>query len=293
MSIFLVDFENTHSGGLNSFKKLSETDEIEIFYSDSVNSMTFDLHTRILKSRAKFVYTKITNGTKNALDFILLTQLACKISENPNDNYFIISKDKGFDVICDWWKDKKVNVVRIEEISRFETSLNNITEGEQPAAETQAEPVIAIPAQQPEIKAEPNPEPQTDEKTEATAQGAAESIPAAKTADIKKSAPAEKATKAKTESQKQAQKQAQNKKQQNADNKNQPAKGVRAEIIAQLNAANIADAAPIADTVILYIEKYKTKQGIHNALVKEYPSKDNEKAAGIYKAIKTFIKDKK
>lgn len=41
------------------------------------------------------------------------------------------------------------------------------------------------------------------------------------------------------------------------------------------------------------IQQYKTKQGINNALVKKYPSKDNKKASEIYTAIKPLIADKK
>ncbi len=42
--------------------------------------------------------------------------------------------------------------------------------------------------------------------------------------------------------------------------------------------------------IIAIIKKYKTKQGINNAIVKEYGS---ETAGEIYKAIKPFIKDKR
>ena len=345
MSYFLVDFENTHSGGLNNFKKLTENDTVEIFYSDSVNSMTFDLHTRILTCPSKFIYTKITNGTKNALDFILLTQLACKISENTDENYFIISKDKGFDVICDWWREKKVRVARIEEISRFEYALNRLN-GAKPAAEQPAdepaedtadpaEPVEEIPteeataesaaeneaavtdntpaentaetapAETDAVKAENEPEaaPAADEaaepekSAEETAAAAEEIKPEAKPKQTNRRQAKKPAGKNAARNKKQpAEKQPTEDK--TAENKTraenrQPEKNANAEITAQLAAAGISDAAEVADTVILYIEKYKTKQGIHNALVKKYPSKDNEKAAGIYKAIKGFISDKK
>lgn len=343
MSYFLVDFENTHSGGLNNFKKLTESDTVEIFYSDSVNSMTFDLHTRILTCPSKFIYTKITNGTKNALDFILLTQLACKISENTDENYFIISKDKGFDVICDWWREKKMRVARIEEISRFEYALNRLDgvkpTAEQPAAEQPADEPAKESAEQAEViqTKEAAAESAVQEKAALTdnkpTDNAAEVVPAeeavVKGDDEPEAAPA--ATEAAAEPENSAaepeaaaeetkpeakpkqtnrrqtkkpagKNAARNKKQLTEDktaenNKqetnSQPEKNASAEITAQLAAAGISDAAEVADTVILYIEKYKTKQGIHNALVKKYPSKDNEKAAGIYKAIKGFISDKK
>ncbi len=48
-----------------------------------------------------------------------------------------------------------------------------------------------------------------------------------------------------------------------------------------------------ADKVVRVILKYKTKQGINNALVREFPSQDNKKASELYKAIKPLLKDKK
>ena len=45
-----------------------------------------------------------------------------------------------------------------------------------------------------------------------------------------------------------------------------------------------------AQVVMEYIQKYKTKQGINNALVKKY---DNQKAGQIYKSIKPLITHKK
>ena len=48
-----------------------------------------------------------------------------------------------------------------------------------------------------------------------------------------------------------------------------------------------------ADKVTRIILKYKTKQGINNALVREFPSQDNKKASELYKAIKPLLKDKK
>ena len=41
------------------------------------------------------------------------------------------------------------------------------------------------------------------------------------------------------------------------------------------------------------VTTFKTKQGIHNNLVKTFPSKDNKKASEIYNAIKNLIDDKK
>ena len=50
-----------------------------------------------------------------------------------------------------------------------------------------------------------------------------------------------------------------------------------------------SDAAVVAGM----IQSYKTKQGLNNALVKKFPSKDNKKASEIYTAIKPLLADKK
>ena len=51
--------------------------------------------------------------------------------------------------------------------------------------------------------------------------------------------------------------------------------------------------AQIAPAVTKIILQYKTKTGINNALVKQYPSKDNKQASEIYNAIKPLLADKK
>lgn len=47
------------------------------------------------------------------------------------------------------------------------------------------------------------------------------------------------------------------------------------------------------EVVTKFILQYKTKQGLNNALMKEFQSKDNKKASEIYNAIKPLIADKK
>ena len=47
------------------------------------------------------------------------------------------------------------------------------------------------------------------------------------------------------------------------------------------------------DEIHKIMQQYKTKQGISNALMKKYPSKDNKKSSKIYKTIKPLLADKK
>lgn len=63
----------------------------------------------------------------------------------------------------------------------------------------------------------------------------------------------------------------------------------KSELIAKVKACIKEESE--AEFVANIIEKYKTKQGINNALVKKY--KDGAKAKEIYQAIKKLIEDKK
>lgn len=49
----------------------------------------------------------------------------------------------------------------------------------------------------------------------------------------------------------------------------------------------------VARKIAAIILKYKTKQGINNALMREFPSQDNQRSSEYYKLIKPLLKDKK
>ena len=61
---------------------------------------------------------------RNALDFILDTVLGKVISENmvyalSNDSYVIVSKDKGFNHVVDFWLEQGVDICRIDNASKY------------------------------------------------------------------------------------------------------------------------------------------------------------------------------
>ena len=45
--------------------------------------------------------------------------------------------------------------------------------------------------------------------------------------------------------------------------------------------------------IVKIIKQYKTKQGINNALMKQFPSQNNQRSGEIYQAIKPLLTDKK
>ena len=117
MSYYLVDFENVKKDGLDGIHLLDEEDKVCIFYSKNADSITFDQHRRIIESKASIEFCKVEVGSKNALDFQLATQLGFLIANRSSNQYYIVSKDKGFEILGGYWKSRGVAVTLIADIT--------------------------------------------------------------------------------------------------------------------------------------------------------------------------------
>lgn len=117
MSLFLVDYENVSASGLSGLEKLTEEDVVYIFYTENADRLTFDAHQRLLESRARVRYYKVESGTKNALDFQLVSFLGYMVHEHGQAAvYHIISKDSGFDSVCRFWEKQNIKVLRVSNL---------------------------------------------------------------------------------------------------------------------------------------------------------------------------------
>lgn len=120
MRIFLIDFENTKSNGITGIDLLNEDDIVYLFYSNNVDSITVEAHMNIVASKAEFHPIKIEKPGKNALDFQLVTYLGYLIGTNHIGEYYIVSRDYGFQHSVNFCvrhlKDENVLVKRIESI---------------------------------------------------------------------------------------------------------------------------------------------------------------------------------
>lgn len=117
MNYYLVDFENVKKDGLDGIHKLGKEDKVCIFYSKNADSITFDQHRRITESQASIEFCKVDVGSKNALDFQLATQLGYLIANQAANMYYIVSKDKGFEILSGYWKSRGISVTLIADIT--------------------------------------------------------------------------------------------------------------------------------------------------------------------------------
>ena len=131
MNYFLVDYENVNVAGLDGVSNLTENDTVIIFYSINADTLTFGMHRRINESKATFKFQKILLKEKNALDFQLCSYLGflirdTMIDETVENNYFIVSNDKGYSILPDYWKKFGVNLKIVSNLSKNEITQNKI-----------------------------------------------------------------------------------------------------------------------------------------------------------------------
>lgn len=307
MAYYLIDFENVKSRGMEGVELLTEEDTVCIFYSDNADSMTFDLHRKLNETKANIIYHKVAVGTKNALDFQLATYLGYLICGQQNEgihpNYFIVTKDNGFTSLMVYWKAQgvPVRIIRnllweknsvaeqnllIEEEQETETAVTAAEDvTEQPTTEEeQTQPIQPERVDAPEEPVQPEPE-----KADAPEESAQ---PEPETVD-ESAQPVKKPSRKKNNTRKKSAAKTDDKTEEKKPAEKKPAEKKSAEEPDELTLAveKVLTDQTIVPQVVKFIRQYKTKQGINNALNKEF--KDSKRTSEIYSAIKPLIADKK
>ena len=313
MAYYLIDFENVKSRGMEGVELLTVEDTVCIFYSDNADSMTFDLHRKLNETKANIIYHKVAVGTKNALDFQLATYLGYLICEQQREgihpNYFIVTKDNGFTSLMVYWKAQGVPVRIIrnllwgknpvaeqnlltEEENETETvvtTAEDVAEQPQPA---QPEPTLPEPVKETQEPVQPETEKADAPEKPAEPETVDESAQPVKKPSRKKSNTRKKSV-AKTDDKTAEKKAAEKKPTEKKPAEKKPAEKKPAEEPDELTLAveKVLTDQTIVPQVVKFIRQYKTKQGINNALNKEF--KDSKRTSEIYSAIKPLIADKK
>lgn len=313
MAYYLIDFENVKSRGMEGVELLTEEDTVCIFYSDNADSMTFDLHRKLNETKANIIYHKVAVGTKNALDFQLATYLGYLICEQQREgihpNYFIVTKDNGFTSLMVYWKAQGVPVRIIRNLlwgknpvaeQNLLTEEENETETVVTAAEdvaeqpqpTRPEPTLPEPVKETQEPVQPETEKADAPEKPAEPETVDESAQPVKKPSRKKSNTRKKSV-AKTDDKTAEKKAAEKKPTEKKPAEKKPAEKKPAEEPDELTLAveKVLTDQTIVPQVVKFIRQYKTKQGINNALNKEF--KDSKRTSEIYSAIKPLIADKK
>lgn len=113
MDIFLVDFENVHTAGLKGQNYLKDA-VIHVFFSSNTCNqpqITLDLHElyELQRHHVTLIFHETIKG-HNALDFQLTSYLGLLIdraSSTEQTNFYIVSKDKGYTCLNDFWQQEQ------------------------------------------------------------------------------------------------------------------------------------------------------------------------------------------
>jgi len=113
--MLLIDYENVQ--GIN-LSEMEGTDcKVSIFTGSSQSKIPIELVTsaQVLGSRLEWI--KIDGSGPNALDFHIAYYLGAHIAKEPRWEYFILSRDKGFDPLIRHITKQKLFCKRITSIS--------------------------------------------------------------------------------------------------------------------------------------------------------------------------------
>ncbi len=335
MATYMIDYENVKTGGLNGISRLTAEDRVIIFYSENANRLTFDLHRRLMECPAKIEYREVTVGGHNALDFQLVTYLGYLIAQNPTGQYLIISYDRGFEYVVNFWRKDGLCIGLLPYLKDPSYALSKVVRGEickdepkDEAGEETAEETVPEPAEEPVVEfvsaeeeapaEEVIPEEASvaeapaevalaaEAPVEAPAEEAPAEVPAEEPKKNVKKAPAKKKSSSKKpkvelkavqpEDQPKEEPKEEPKAEPKAEpKKEEPKKEKSARVLPSVEELRallgdlVAD-DPEARFVRSSLEKYKTKLGLNNALVKSF---GNQRAGEIYQKVKPFVAEKK
>lgn len=112
--IILIDYENIQN---INFNKITENDFIiYVFIGESQNKIPFKTVKETQKYGDLLKWIKIDGNGPNALDFHIAYYLGKMTNSNIENEYIILSKDKGFDPLIKYIEKQKIKIKRINSI---------------------------------------------------------------------------------------------------------------------------------------------------------------------------------
>jgi hypothetical protein len=178
MATYMIDYENAKTGGLNGISRLTAEDKVIIFYSENANRLTFDLHRRLMECPAQIEYREVLVGGHNALDFQLVTYLGYLIAKDPMGQYLIISYDRGFEYVVNFWRKDGLCIGLLPYLKDPSYALSKVVRGEivRPEKEEESPEAKEAAEDAPEIVAEEIPAETAEEPAEEIPEEAEEGI---------------------------------------------------------------------------------------------------------------------
>lgn len=104
MAYFMIDLENTNSGGLRGAQYLNAGDTAAIFFSESCKQLEQGILNEIFASGCQIELYKLIKKGSNALDFYIASRIGALLGGGYSGGVVIISADKGFQAVNHYWQ---------------------------------------------------------------------------------------------------------------------------------------------------------------------------------------------
>lgn len=264
MNYFFVDYENVQAGGIsNNLSMLQDGDVVCVMFSQNCKNVTFDVIEAISMRGARLEALSAGTGAKNALDFQLSSYLGFTVGRTfgENNRFYIVSKDTGYDRICEFWQSRGVSVERIvnlggeitapSEQQKTKSSKNRNRRKNRKSLEAEKAKIAQL------IDSVEEAEPITEEEAVEVLDEISGAIPPAP----KKEKPAVKKSKISED-----------------------------DMATEAEIKECLDADEYSEEILVIFNAYKTKLSINNAINKAL--KDSQKSSTIYKKLKPLLKAK-
>ena len=108
---YLIDSENMGTKWISYLEEnIEELDKAFLFYTDASKSISCKELSILFSFIHQLETIHCQNGTANALDFQLVSYLGYLIRMDTKSTYCILSKDKGYDAVVHFWKEKGIQI---------------------------------------------------------------------------------------------------------------------------------------------------------------------------------------
>lgn len=111
-TIYFIDSENVNDNWIDTIPEIKKSDEIKVFYTEKSTNVSYEKFSKIADGGASLNWIKCFTG-QNALDFQLVTDLGYSVAKGVKDTFVIISNDKGYDAVVNYWVVKGINISRV------------------------------------------------------------------------------------------------------------------------------------------------------------------------------------
>ncbi len=108
MKYYLIDYENVNAAGLEGMDEITPDSRVVLFYTKNSSKIDLGVFNLLRSSEAELAVIEVHHG-KQALDIQLASYVGFLIgTESVDTEYYIVSKDKGYRNIQDFWSDRHI-----------------------------------------------------------------------------------------------------------------------------------------------------------------------------------------